>query len=134
MKYIKIKPRYIDKVCIKNEYAIIDTTISQEVGNITFKIVNHKLIIGFLGINNPYKKQGYGTAVIDYLLSHYKIDCIIGETLYEARTFWNKMIRKYNGQRHNISACSTCSSSFVIPKYKISNEQLYKLLNLSLDI
>lgn len=131
---IELKMKYTCKSPIPHEYEIIDTKSKQKVGNVIFRIVRHKLIIGFLSIRYEYQGQGYGSSTISYLLSHYKIDCVIGESLMDARTFWNKMIKQFNGQRHNISVSESCSSSFVIPKCKISNEELYKLLELSLDI
>lgn len=99
MYHIKIKPRYVSgtNIRVKYEYIIIDTNSTQEIGSIVFKIVKRKLIIGFLYIKEQYQKQGYGLSVIEYLLSHYKIDCVVGESLYEARTFWNKMIKRFNG-------------------------------------
>lgn len=57
---------------------------------------------------------------IDCILSHYKMDCIVAQILYEVRRFWNKCIKKFNRQRKNITICDNCSSSFVIPKSKIS--------------
>ena len=68
--------------------------------------------------------QGFGELVVGYILSHYKINCIIGETLYESKRFWNKCIKQHKGQKRNVNYCGNCSNSFVIPKYKISDEMI----------
>ena len=66
------------------------------------------LIIHTLKIYQQYRHNYYGYQVIEYLLSHYKVKCIIGEILYTSRGFWNKCIHKYNGQRHNIVYLDNC--------------------------
>lgn len=86
------------------------------------------IIIGYIEINQELQHRHYGYEIIEYLLFHYKPYCIIGESLYSSRTFWNKCIHKYNGQRKNIVYSDNCSSSFVIPKYDISQEKVYELL------
>lgn len=110
----------------KYQYTIYSD--STEIGSITFIIQNTILIITFLEIHKEYRSQYYGYQVIEYLLSYYNVNCIIGETLKESRGFWNKCIRKYNGQRKNISYNDDCTSSFVIPKFNMSNEEIYRLL------
>lgn len=118
--------------CICNQYFILSGT--NQIGEITFKKKNKVFIIGFITIYKEYRNQHYGYKVIKYVLSHYKINCIIGETLNESKGFWNKCIKKFDGQRKNISVCDNCSSSFVIPKYNISNEQMYELLEIAYEI
>ncbi len=86
-------------------------------------------LLSHLLIYPNYQKQYYGYAVIEHILSHYKIKSIIGETLTDSRGFWNKCIHKFNGQRKNISYSKDCSSSFIIPKYKLSGIQVYKCLH-----
>ena len=117
---------------IHNQYFILSG--SKQIGEITFKKKNKIFIIGFIAICKEYRSYHYGYKVIEYVLSHYKINCIIGETLSESKGFWNKCIKKFDGQRKNISICDNCSSSFVIPKYNISNEQMYELLEISYEI
>ena len=118
--YLKTQPFF------KHHYTIYYG--NTEIGEITFIKQNKILIITFLGLFVEYRKQHYGYQVIEYLLSHYKVNCIIGETLETSRGFWHKCIVKYNGQRRNIFFHNNCTSSFVIPKYKISNEKIYRLL------
>ena len=98
------------------------------IGEITFKKKKNIILLQWLGIYPQYRKQHYEYQIIEYLLSHYKVDCIVGQSLKESRTFWNKCIRKYNGQRKNITTFPNCSSSFVIPKQKINSVQMEKLL------
>ena len=117
---------------IHNQYFIL--SCSKQIGEITFKKKNNVFIIGFITIYKEYRSHHYGYKVIEYILSHYKINCIIGETLNKSKGFWNKCIKKFNGQRKNISVCNNCSSSFVIPKCNISNEQMYELLEISYEI
>lgn len=102
---------------------------AQPIGEISFIKRNNIILIGYLHIYEDHRNRHYGYQVVEYLLSHYKINCIIGETLYESRGFWNKCIHKYNGQRKNITYCDDCSSSFVIPKCNISRLEIYDLLN-----
>ena len=117
---------------IHNQYIILAG--SKQIGEITFKKKNKIFIIGFIAICKEYRSQHYGYKVIDYILSHYKINCIVGETLNHSKGFWNKCIKKFNGQRKNISLCDNCSSSFVIPKCNISNKKMYELLEVSYEI
>lgn len=111
---------------IKHHYIITLSNI--EIGTINFIKRNNIIIIQYLGICSQYRNNHYGYKIIKYILSHYKIKCIIGETLYTSRGFWNKCIHKYNGQRKYIHYCDNCSSSFVIPKYPITNNQIYNYL------
>lgn len=110
----------------KHCYLII--TQNTEIGNITLCKKDNILIICYLELYPEYRHKSYGYQIIEYLLSHYKIKCIIGETLLTSRGFWNKCIKKYNGQRKNISYSDNCTSSFIIPKYEISQLDIYKLL------
>ena len=101
---------------------------NKEVGSIEFIRKNKMIIILYLHIYTPYRHNHYGFQVVEYLLSHYNPKCIIGETLKSSRGFWNKCIHKYNGQRKNISYSDDCTSSFVIPKYNITDSNVYDLL------
>lgn len=101
---------------------------STQIGEIEFRKKNNILIICFMEIYSEYRNKHYGYQVIEYLLSHYKAKCIIGESVFDAKTFWNKCIKKYNGMRKNITYSDNCTSSFVIPKYTISGEELYRML------
>lgn len=106
----------------------------QEVGTLEFIKKDNILIIAYLKIYSEYQHKHYGYQVIDYLFSHYKFKCIIGETLKESKGFWNKCIRKYNGMRRNIYYSDNCTSSFVIPRQEISYKQIWDLLNYSYNI
>lgn len=117
---------------LKDKYTILSDIT--EIGNISFTKKNKILIIGYLSIYKKYRKQGYGYKIIEYLLSHYNINCIVGQSLKESRTFWNKCIKKFNGQRRNITTLDNCSSSFVIPRYKISDQELCKILEIGYEI
>lgn len=100
------------------EYQIISGT--KTIGTIKFMIKKNLFLLGNLLIYPEYQKQYYGYKIIEYIFSHYKIKCIIGETLIDSRGFWNKCIKKYNGQRKNIAYSDDCSSSFIIPKYNLT--------------
>ena len=124
MKQIKFrKMKYFP-----HKYRIINSH-GLTIGTIDFIKMDHMIFIGDLLIYKKYQNKHYGYAVVEYLLSHYKIKCIVGETLYDARGFWNKCIQKYDGQRKNVTYSRTCSSSFVIPKCEISREQIIKYLH-----
>lgn len=101
---------------------------STQIGEIEFRKKNNILIICFMEIYPEYRNKHYGYQVIEYLLSHYKTNCIIVESVFTAKTFWNKCIKKYNGMRKNIAYSANCTSSFVIPRYKISREEIYMML------
>ena len=111
-----------------HKYRIINSK-GITIGTIDFIKRDHMIFIGNLLIYKKHQHKHYGYEVIEYILSHYKINCIVGETLYKARGFWNKCIQKYNGQRKNVTYSRACSSSFVIPKYEISEEQIVKYLH-----
>ncbi len=134
--HINFKPQYIGTIKLHNQYNIIRR--SQKIGEISFtkKKINKKniFIIGFLKILEYHQGKHYGYQVVEYILSHYKVDCIIGQSLYDARGFWRKCIKKFNGQRKNITTCNNCSSSFVIPKCKINNSDLMDLLEIGYEI
>lgn len=122
MNQIKLIQNKYKKYC----HAITANDI--QIGTISFAKRNHMIVIEFLELYPEYRRQGYGYQIIEHLLSHYKVNCIIGETLYSSRGFWHKCIQKYNGQRHNISYSDNCSSSFVIPKYPVTNDEIYSCL------
>jgi hypothetical protein len=111
---------------LKYKYAIYDKNV--EIGEIEFKKYKNILVISFIGFFDEYKNKGYGLQTVSYLLKHYKIDAILGETLNSATGFWNKCIKRFNGKRHNICYSDNCSSSFVIPNINISNDKIYELL------
>ena len=115
-KYTYLSHRYI--IFISNK----------EIGHIEFIRKNKMMIILYLYIYTPYRHNHYGFQVVEYLISHYKPKCIIGETLKSSRGFWNKCIHKYGGQRKNVSYSDDCTSSFVIPKYNITRSNVYDLL------
>lgn len=133
-----------EKISIKHEYpkkspwyephAYIIYKGKTAIGYIRFKIVRRILVIGYLNINENYRNNHYGYMVMEYLLSHYKIKCIVGQSLKESRSFWNKIIKRYCGQRRNYCTLDNCSSSFIIPKYKITACELERLLNIGHDI
>lgn len=129
---IKIKPQYIGIYKQYHQYDIFAN--NQKIGVINFIKKNRVLVIGYFNIFEYYRGQHYGYQVIKHLLSYYKIDCIVGQTLYSSRSFWNKCIKNFNGQRRNITTCDNCSSSFIIPKYKIDNYEMQKLLNIGHEI
>lgn len=126
---IHIKQERFDNCHIRNKYFIYSG--STKIGQLTYKKQNKIFILGYLYIYPKYQQHGYGKQVVEHILSHYKINCIVGETLYESKRFWNKCIRQYKGQRRNVDYCGNCSNSFVIPKYKISNDELYDLLEIA---
>lgn len=132
MQQIKIKHKILFGIQSKNRYIIVLDKI--QIGEISFIKRNHILIIGFLKIYSKYRNNGYGYKTIEYLLSHYKINCIVGQTLQESKTFWNKCVKKFNGERRNVHTLENCSSSFVIPKYNIPNNELCKMLDLGHEI
>lgn len=121
VKYGKYFSKYEHKIYYKKE----------QIGEISFIKRNKILIIGFIGIFKEYRRNGYGYLIVEYLLSHYKVNCIVGEVLFDARGFWRKCIKKYNGERKNISYCYNCTSSFIIPKYDINKSDLYELLKIA---
>jgi len=124
-----------DKFCncyVKSKYIILSGTT--QIGELIYKKRNKTFIIGYLEIYPQYQNNHYGYQIIEYILSHYKINCIIGETLKEATGFWNKCIKRYNGQRKNVTYCDGCTSSFVIPKQKISRLSMHELLEFAYGI
>lgn len=78
---LHIKQERFDNYHIRNKYFIY--LVSTKIGELIYKKQNKIFILGYLYIYPDYQKQGYGKQVIDHILSHYKINCIIGETLYE---------------------------------------------------
>ena len=65
---------------------------------------------------------------ISYLLEHYKINTILGETLNTSTGFYDECIKNFDGNRHNITYSDNCSSLFVISDINISNDKIYELL------
>ena len=110
----------------------------QKIGEISFikRRIKKKIIfiIGFLKILEYHRGNHYGYQVIDYILSHYRVDYIVGQSLYSARGFWNKCIKKFNGQRKNITIYNNCSSSFVIPRHEIDIDEMIRLLEIGYEI
>lgn len=129
---ITFKHKYMGKYIIQNEYDIFYKNIY--IGDIIFAKRNKIFIIGYLEIFKQYRKNHYGYQIIDHILSHYKVNCLIGQTLCKSRGFWNKCIKKYEGQRKNIVICENCSSSFIIPRYEITNDEMFELLEISYEI
>ena len=106
----------------------------QKIGEISFTRKREVFIIGYFKILEYHQGHHYGYQVIDYILSHSKVKCIVGQSLYSSRGFWNKCIHKFNGQRKNITTRDSCSSSFVIPRYQISKYRMADLLNIGCEI
>lgn len=129
---IKFKRKYIYGFKQKNSYEIYDG--NDKVGEIVFKKKNKIFILANLSICESYRDKHYGYKIVEYILYHYKIKCIVGQTLYKSRGFWNKCIKKFNGQRKNITTLDNCSSTFIIPKYVISNDELVTLLDIEYEI
>ena len=131
---IFIKHRYAKDSCwySPHEYNIYRGT--ERIGFINFTIKNKILVIGYIGIELPYRNMRHGYKTIEYLLSHYKVKCIVGQSLTPSRSFWNKCIKRFDGQRRNISTMENCTSSFVIPKYRFSDSDLKKLLDIGHEI
>lgn len=137
-KYSYLSHKYLILDTIEDCFSKKDLNFMQlhqkEIGYIEFIRKNEIIIISYLHIYTSYRHKHYGYQVIDYLFSHYKFKCIIGETLKESRGFWNKCIHKYNGMRRNIYYSDNCTSSFVIPRQKISYKQIWDLLDYSYNI
>lgn len=131
---IKIKFKQHSICGHKLHYSYLIFANSENIGKISFRKYHSYFVIGFFSIYETYRNQHYGYKVIEYILSHYKIKCIIGQTLYESRSFWNKCIKEFNGFRKNIVSLDNCSSSFVIPKYNIEINTFYQLLDLGHEI
>lgn len=130
----KQKPIGTYKLCY--QYNILND--GKKIGEISFikrRIKKRNIfIIGFLKILEYHRGNHYGYQVIDYILSHYRVDYIVGQSLYSARGFWNKCIKKFNGQRKNITICDNCSSSFVIPRHEIGIDEMIRLLEIGYEI
>jgi hypothetical protein len=129
MKNTEIRLKHKYKTNFKTtKYSYLIQSSSNCIGEISFKKKNCILIIAFIEIYPSYRNQHYGYQVVEYLLSHYKVHCIIGEALSVSTGFWQKCIHKYGGQRKNIVFHDNCSSSFVIPRYQISSDEIYQIL------
>ena len=114
-----------------HSYDIYD---SKKIGTITFQIKHRILLLKYLEITPEYRNQKYGEQVIDYLLSKNNVDCIVGETLKSSRGFWHKEIKRLNGARVNTTYCDNTTSTFIIPKMKISDlygclSEIYHMLD-----
>ena len=114
-----------------HSYDIYD---SKKIGTITFQIKHRILLLKYLEITPEYRNQKYGEQVIDYLLSKNNVDCIVGETLKSSRGFWRKEIKRLNGARVNTTYCDNTTSTFIIPKMKISDlygclSEIYHMLD-----
>ena len=98
---IHIRQERFDNYHIRNKYFILlDST---KIGELTYRKKNKIFILGYLYIYPEYQNKGYGSQVVEYILFHYKINCIIGETLYDSKRFWNKCIKQHKGQKININ-------------------------------
>lgn len=131
-KKIHIKQNKFGKYHIPNKYKIFYG--SHEIGELSYKKKDNVFILGYLFIYPEYRKQGLGTKVVEHILFHYKVRCIVGEVLKGSNKFWNKCIKDFNGQRKNIKYCYNTTSSFVIPKCYINNEEMYEFLKIAYDI
>lgn len=129
---IRFKPKYMGNHRLYCQHFIFYR--NTKIGEISFIKKNGVFVIGYLGVFTYYQGQHYGYQIIEYILSHYKTKCIIGQSLYRSRTFWNKCIERFNGQRKNISTLDNCTSSFIIPKYDIKREIMIELLELGHEI
>ena len=114
-----------------HSYDIFD---GRKIGFITFQIKHKILMLKYLEISPEYRNQRYGEKVIDYLLSKNNVDCIIGETLKSSRGFWHKEIKRLGGVRVNATYCDNTTSTFIIPKMKISDlygclSEIYHMLD-----
>ena len=114
-----------------HSYDIYD---GKKIGVITFQIKHRILLLKYLEITPEYRNQKYGELVIDYLLSKNNVDCIVGETLKNSRGFWHKEIKRLNGARVNTTYCDNTTSTFIIPKMKISDlygclSEIYHMLD-----
>lgn len=128
---MNIKRRKDFNIIRHDKYNIFEN--KTKIGEIDFRFRNHMIILIRIYINEEYRHQGYGYKTIEYLLNHYKVKCIIGQTTYESRGFWNKCIKKYNGIRKNVTCYDNCSSSFIIPRQNINNMTMYNLLEISYE-
>lgn len=131
-KFIYFKRPKFGDFSPRNEYEIFYK--KEKIGEIFFLKKKRIFIIGYVSIFKEYRNKGYGYLVIEYILSHYKVNCIVGETLLESRGFWKKCIQKYNGQRKNVKSCDNCTSSFIIPKYSIREDELLELLDIGYQL
>lgn len=73
------KIRLKKHIYFKNKYYILLS--NKEIGFIEFIRKNKIIIISYLHIYTSYQHNHYGYQIVEYLLSHYKLKCIIGETL-----------------------------------------------------
>ena len=75
---IRFKHQYIGNYKWKYKYSICDGP--EEIGTIAFTKENKIFIIGFLNIFSHYQ-------TINYILTHYKVNCMIGKILRESGDF-----------------------------------------------
>ena len=99
------------------------------IGSVAFVRDRRKLYLMFIEIKREYRGRGYAEAVLNKLLSYKNVDCVVGETLRQSRGFWHKMIKKYNGTRRNVTYYDNTTSSFVIPKNEITNDEMYEMFD-----
>jgi hypothetical protein len=132
MKFKKIKVE-IDGYTLKHRYHIVEN--NSVVGEIAYKPYRKNyVLLGYLHIFPEFQGKHFGQAAVDLLLKKFPNRSIVGETLKTSRGFWRKCIERYNGIRKNLYSCDNCSSSFVIPKRKISYEELWDCLMVGYDI
>lgn len=110
----------------KHTFDIYDGKL--KIGSISYFIKDRYFVIGLLLIDEPYKHQGYGRKVVAYILKHFKIKAIVGETIVTSRGFWRKMCKEFDGVRKNITYSDDCTSAFIIPKCDIETDILYDYL------
>ncbi len=82
---IRFKHQYIGNYKWKYKYSICDGP--EEIGTIAFTKENKIFIIGFLNIFSHYQGKHYGYETINYILTHYKVNCMIGKILRESGDF-----------------------------------------------
>lgn len=132
MKFVKKKEDAFGVPC-KHHYFIVENGIN--VGDIVYKQYHKNFVlIGYLNIYPEYQGNGYGQAAVELLIKKFPNRSLVGETLKTSRGFWRKCTERYNGIRKNLYASDNCSSSFVIPKRKISYEELWDCLMVAYDI
>ena len=132
MKFIKKREDAFGVPC-KHHYFIVENNIS--VGEIVYKPYHKNyLLVGHIYIYPDYQGNHFGQTAVELLLKKFPNRSIVGETLKTSRGFWHKCIQQHNGIRKNLYSCDNCSSSFVIPKRKISYEELWDCLMVAYDI
>lgn len=130
LKRVKITNKAGQSYYDRNIYDIISK--NKYVGRISFIKKNKIIFIKGIYVEDEYQNNSVGASVIEYILNHYSIDCIIGECLEGSAGFWTKMIKKHNGKRRYIHYNDNCTSVFVIPKdnksIKLTNDYIYDFI------